>query len=154
MAQPAATPAAGPQADKPRGESSARRRIDDEHRRLNELLRSLTHSHDPVRLQTLLAELRELLVEHFEHEEAPEGLHELVTEGAAHRMPNLQQLFQEHRDILAKVDELGAGVGSIVDGAWHEVREGVSALAETLRRHERDEEELFSEAFYTELGRG
>ncbi len=154
MARPAQTSASGPQAAKPRSESSARRRIDDEHRRLNELLRSLTHSHDPVRLQTLLAQLRELLVEHFEHEEAPEGLHELVTEGASHRMPNLQLLFEEHRQILAKVDELGAGVGDIVDGAWREVREGVSALAETLRRHEQDEESLFSEAFYSELGCG
>jgi hemerythrin len=153
MARSAETSASGPAA-KPRGESSARRRIDDEHRRLNELLRSLTHSHDPVRLQTLLGELRELLVEHFEHEEAPEGLHEIVSEGAAHRMPNLQQLFQEHREILATVDGLAAQIGSIVDGAWREVRDGVSELAESLRRHERDEEDLFSEAFYSDLGRG
>jgi len=157
MARSAETSASGPAA-KPRGESPARRRIDDEHRRLNELLRSLTHSHDPVRLQTLLGELRELLVEHFEHEEAPEGLHEIVSEGAAHRMPNLQQLFQEHREILATVDGLSAQVGSIVDGVWREVRYGVSELAETLRpetlrRHERDEEDLFSEAFYSDLGR-
>jgi len=152
MARSAETSASGPAA-KPRGESPARRRIDDEHRRLNELLRSLTHSHDPVRLQTLLGELRELLVEHFEHEEAPEGLHEIVSEGAAHRMPNLQQLFQEHREILATVDGLAAQIGSIVDGVWREVRDGVSELAETLRRHERDEEDLFSEAFYSDLGR-
>lgn len=153
MARSAETSASGPVA-KPRGESSARRRIDDEHRRLNELLRSLTHSHDPVRLQTLLGELRELLVEHFEHEEAPEGLHEIVSEGAAHRMPNLQQLFQEHREILATVDGLATQIGSIVDGVWREARDGVSELAETLRRHERDEEDLFSEAFYSDLGRG
>ncbi|MCB1009612.1 MAG: hemerythrin domain-containing protein [Acidobacteria bacterium] len=153
MARSAETSASGPETQASRGESPARRRIDDEHRRLNELLRSLTHSHDPVRLQTLLGELRELLVEHFEHEEATDGLHELVTEGAAHRMPNLQHLFEEHREILKTVDALVAQIGAIVDGAWREVRDGVSDLAETLRRHERDEEDLFSEAFYSDLGR-
>ena len=68
-------------------------------------------------------------------------------------VPNLQQLFKEHREILEQVDALGAEVGAIVDGPWRKVRDGVSQLAETLRRHERDEEDLFSEAFYSDLGR-
>jgi hypothetical protein len=33
-----------------------------------------------------------------------------------------------------------------------EIGEGIHQLAESLRRHEAEEERLFSEAFYTDLG--
>ena len=153
MAGSAETSASGSGAPKARGESAARRRIEDEHRRLGELLRSIPHSHEPVHLQASLAELRRLLAEHFDHEEEPAGLHELVADGAAHRLPNLQHLFEEHRQILATLDGLEAQVARLVEGPWQSLREGISGLAETLRRHEHEEESLVAEAFYSDLGR-
>lgn len=150
MARPAET--SEPPAGAPRGGSTAHRRIEDEHRRLNELLRSLTHGHDPNRLLSLVDELKALLVEHFDHEEEPEGLHQIVGEGAAHRLPNLQRLFEEHRQILATVEALERRLGELVDGPWREVREAIASIAETLRRHESAEEDLFSEAFYLDIG--
>lgn len=132
--------------------SAARARIDDEHRRLNELLRSLDHSHDLGRIEKLLAELETLLVAHFAGEEGDEGLHQVVGEGAAHRLPNLQRLYDEHREFVTRIARLRAECAGLVDGPVRRLHDGISALAEGLRRHERAEDELFGEAFYTDLG--
>jgi len=156
MARPASTrpsPGAAPAAAvRSAASAAARRRIDEEHRHLNGLLRSLTHSHDPLRIRTLLAELEALLVAHFAGEEGDQGLHQVVGEGAAHRLPNLQRLYDEHRAFLAHLAALRADCAALVDGPIKQLHAGVAALAESLRRHERDEDELFGEAFYTDLG--
>ncbi len=131
---------------------AARRRIDDEHRQLGELLRALVHSHDLSRVETLLADLHSLLLRHFEGEEGEHGLHAIVSEGAAHRVPNLQHLFDEHRVILARVEELRAATASALAGPVARIGDGVASLADTMRRHEAEEEKLFVEAFYTDLG--
>lgn len=142
---------ARPSTATPRG-STARRRIDDEHRQLGELLRSLTHTREVGRLSAELGALRELLVAHFAGEEGEEGLHAVVAEGASHRLPNLQRLFDEHRDLLAQVDALAGDAAALAGGPLARLHEGVLALAESLRRHEAVEEELFSEAFYRDIG--
>lgn len=130
----------------------ARRRIDDEHRQLGEMLRSLVHTHDLHKVEKLLGELRGLLVLHFEGEEGAQGLHAVVSEGAAHRITNLQHLFEEHREILARLSELQATTTAALAGPVSEISQGISRLADTLRRHEAEEERLFGEAFYTDLG--
>jgi hypothetical protein len=135
----------------PRG-PAARRRIDDEHRQLGELLRSLTHTRELGRLNLQLGELRELLIAHFAGEEGEEGLHAVVAEGASHRLPNLQHLFEEHRELLAQVERLAADAAELAAGPIARLHEGVLALAESLRHHEAVEEELFSEAFYRDIG--
>ncbi len=130
----------------------ARRRIDDEHRQLGELLLSLVHTHDPHKVEKLLGDLETLLVHHFEGEEGGQGLHAIVSEGAAHRLPNLQHLFDEHREILARLAGLRTATSAAVAGPLKEIAEGIHQLAESLRRHEAEEERLFGEAFYTDLG--
>lgn len=153
MARPSARVTPAPAASKPASpRHAARRRIDEEHRQLGELLRALVHTHDPHRLDQLLGDLHALLVQHFEGEEGGQGLHAIVSEGAAHRIPNLQQLFEEHREILARLARLRAATAAALDGPLREVSEGIAHLAETLRRHEAEEERLFGEAFYTDLG--
>ena len=67
-------------------------------------------------------------------------------------MPNLQHLFDEHREILARLGELRAATAAALAGPVREIATGIHGLAETLRRHEAEEERLFGEAFYTDLG--
>ena len=131
---------------------AARRRIDDEHRQLGELLLSLAHTHDLHKVDKLLGDLETLLVHHFAGEEGSQGLHAVVTEGAVHRLPNLQHLFDEHREMLARLAELRAATAAALAGPVKEIGEGIHHLAESLRRHEAEEERLFGEAFYTDLG--
>lgn len=134
------------------GARAARRRIDEEHRRLGELLGALERTTDLTELAPRLAELRELLVAHFASEEGPQGMHDIVAEGAAHRLPNVQHLFEEHRAILVGLERLRDETVACFEGPVRRVLAGVAELAGTLRRHEADEEELFSEAFYSDLG--
>ena len=129
-----------------------RRRIDEEHARLRTLLEALEGCRDAERLDELLAELHTLLVAHFETEEGPEGLHEIVGQGAGHRMPDVQRLFVEHREILARVSALSAEVTACLEGPVRKLVESVAALVATLRHHEHVEEEIFTEAFYTDIG--
>ncbi len=136
----------------PRRGAAARNRIDDEHRQLGELLRSLTHTRELGRLNAQLGELRALLVAHFAGEEGEEGLHAVVAEGASHRLPNLQHLFEDHREILTRVDALAGEAAALEAGPAARLHEGVLALAEALRRHEAEEESLFAEAFYRDIG--
>jgi hemerythrin len=153
MARPAARTAASPT---PKNAAphrrAARTRIDDEHRQLGELLASLVHTHDLHRVEKLLADLHTLLVRHFEGEEGAQGLHSVVGEGASHRLPNLQHLFDDHREFLSRLDALQAATAAALAGPVKEIAEGIHHLAESLRRHEAEEERLFSEAFYTDLG--
>ena len=153
MARPSApvTPASTAKSPTPRRQA-ARSRIDDEHRQLGELLLSLVHTHGLHRVDKRLVELRSLLVHHFEGEEGGQGLHAVVGEGASHRLPNLQHLFDEHREFLARLETLRATTAAALDGPVREIAEGIHTLAESLRRHEAEEERLFSEAFYTDLG--
>ena len=102
--------------------------------------------------EKLLGELETLLLHHFEGEEGGQGLHSIVSEGAAHRMPNLQHLFDEHREFLTRLDELQTATAAALAGPVKEISEGIHRLAESLRRHEAEEERLFGEAFYTDLG--
>lgn len=132
--------------------TDTRQQIDDEHRHLNGLLAELTATSELARIERLLGSLRELLVKHFETEEAPQGLHEIVSAQAAHRLPNLQKLFDEHREILDRVDRLREATRACLDGPVRRVLDDVGALARTLHEHEAEEEELFGEAFYTDLG--
>jgi hemerythrin len=150
----AAAPAAPPAKTAPSPRSrAARLRIDEEHRQLGELLRALTHTHDLARTAALLDELQALLVRHFAGEEGDDGLHQVVGEGASHRLTNLHQLFEEHRQLLARLEAVRAEAAAALAGPVRRVNEGITWLAETLRRHEKQEEALFGEAFYTDLGR-
>jgi hypothetical protein len=134
------------------GSREALRRIDEEHRQMGELLAVLLSTTDLARVEPLLGDLRGLLVEHFAGEEGPAGMHEIVGEGAAHRLPNVQRLIQEHADILVRLDALTAEVAACAAGPLARALAGVADLVAMLRRHEAEEEEIFSEAFYVDLG--
>jgi len=130
----------------------SKERIDAEHRRLNEVLDELAAARDPQRLEDLLVTLRSLLIRHFATEEAPDGLHEIVAQNAAHRLPNVQQLFAEHREIVRRLDAVRDACAALRAGPFRELVERVAALAAALRAHEAVEDEIFAEAFYTDIG--
>lgn len=145
MADPTISAASGPEGD-------SRQRIDDEHRHLNALLVELESAREPERIERLLVSLRSLLIAHFATEEAPDGLHEIVSQNAAHRLPNVQQLFAEHREIVHRLDALRTQAAALREGAFRRLTDEVAALAAVLRAHEAVEDEIFGEAFYTDIG--
>jgi hypothetical protein len=132
--------------------AESRRRIDAEHRSLDALLAELVAERDAEHLEVLLEQLHALLVRHFATEEAPDGLHEIVGRHAPHRLPSVQQLFVEHREMLRRVDRLRDEASALVAGPLQRLREQVEGVATSLRAHEAVEDEIFAEAFYTDLG--
>ena len=148
----ARSPVSPPVTARRSGSREARRRIDEEHRRMGELLKVLVSTTDLGRIEPLLGDLRSLLADHFAGEEGPDGMHEIVAEGAAHRLPNVQRLIEEHTAILARLDSVTAEVAACARGPLARALAGVCELVATLRRHEAEEEEIFAEAFYSDLG--
>jgi hypothetical protein len=132
--------------------SAAKNQIEAEHRQLDRLLVSLAVSQDLVRARALLSELATLLRHHFETEEGPQGLHEVVGEQSGHQLATVQRLFDEHADLLVRVEQLRIEVADCLDGPIRRTLGGIAALVEQLRRHEADEDALFAEAFYGDIG--
>jgi hypothetical protein len=79
-------------------------------------------------------------------------MHEIVAEGATHRLPNVQRLIGEHAAILARLDDLTAEISACAKGPLARALAGVCELVAILRRHEAEEEEIFAEAFYVDIG--
>jgi hemerythrin len=131
---------------------STRQRIDAEHAALDGALRALVQTKDVAKLEQRLIDLRRDLAAHFAGEESVEGLHQVVAEGASHRLPDLQRLYDEHRRMIEDLDKLLKTARGALEGPLSELAQGVSRLVEKLRRHEQDEETLFAEAFYVDLG--
>jgi hemerythrin len=149
----AVPPVAAPPAPRPSDSKlDARRRIGEEHQALERLVGELLQTHELERLRTMLAELATLLRAHFETEEGPRGIHEVVGEQASHALPAVQRLFEEHRQILVQIEQLRVQVGDCLDGPVRRAIADVRALGELLERHEAEEEQLFADAFYTDLG--
>jgi hemerythrin len=139
-------------AEAPARRRETRRKIDDEHEKLRQILGALTRAQRLERTEEVLGELAELLVVHFAGEESSEGVHEIVAAYASHRLPDLQHLFDEHRELLALTERLRADVAACLAGPVRELRDGVTHLATRLREHEAVEDELFAEAFYLDIG--
>jgi hypothetical protein len=133
-------------------ETESKQRIQDEHRWLAELVGALESTRDLARVRVQLAELASMLRSHFELEEGEGGLHDVVGEQAGHRLAALQRLMAEHAEILVQVEQLRIAVGDCLDGPVRRVLSSVGELVARLRRHEADEEELFADAFWSDLG--
>jgi hemerythrin len=132
--------------------SAARDRIDEEHHRLRELLKTLNQSEDRTRLPSLLDELREVLVTHFESEEGPEGLHKAVQQLAPRHVHHVEEVIDEHTQLLDSLDDLRERARTMNEGTWPDVQRGVTDLTERLREHEERENELFDDSLLTDLG--
>jgi hypothetical protein len=133
---------------------SAERQVEEEHRRIKQLLGRLDKTSDLRLMVPLLQELRILLVEHFEQEEAADGFPMMIADPAPHHARILDQLFQEHKTILVNLDDLIEKALFCLDGPLAQVRHGVSDLCGQLRAHEATETELLTDTVYTDLGSG
>lgn len=137
----------GPPAD-------VRREIAAEHRQIRSLVTELEGTRDLEVLLPRLAELRGLLVSHFAREEAPGGLHRVVDRTAPRLAGPVQALFDEHRELLADVDELIERTQACLEGPIAEVRRSVTALCHGLHAHEAAETDLLAGALYDDIGGG
>ena len=132
--------------------SEARDRIDEEHHRLRDLLRTLDQTEDRAEIPVLLDGLRTLLVEHFESEEGPDGLHKAVQQLAPRHVHHVEEVIDEHKELLDSLDELRERARVADDGTWPDVCRGGTDLTQRLREHEERENELFDDSLLTDLG--
>lgn len=133
-------------------DGDARKRITVEHEVLRSSLDRLRDLTDLPSVITSLQSLRPRLVEHFQSEEAEDGLHHVVSENAAHLLPSVQRVFEEHRQFLADIDRLTAEAVKCWEGPVARILEGVRTLCDQLHEHETLETELLTESVYTDLG--
>jgi Hemerythrin HHE cation binding domain len=127
--------------------------IEQDHHSIKEVLERLDATADPNRLLALLDELRTSLVEHFAREEAPEGMHEIVSSMSPSSAASLQNVLAEHGDLLAHLDRLRQRTREIIEGPVAGLRADAAALSQSLRSHEARESRLFTDAVFTDLGR-
>jgi hypothetical protein len=126
--------------------------IEEDHKILRELLGRIEGSADLCQLQGLMAELKPLLVEHFEREDADTGFPDIVRSNAPDRMAVVEELAGEHDEILAMIEGLEGRIRELLEGPAAQLfREGVE-LAEKLRRHESRETDLLLDVMYTDMG--
>ena len=76
--------------------------IEQDHHAIQEILERLEAATDPGVLVPLFEELRAALAEHFEREEEPDGLHEIVASMAPNTVASLQNVLGEHQDFLTR----------------------------------------------------
>lgn len=122
-----------------------------EHRALVEALKALENTHDPGKLLLRLAELRGLLEQHYAGEEADGGLPGVIGANAPHLVAPMHRIFDEHRQFLFDLEELGAEARACVDRNA-ELHRGITGLVDRLRDHERRETSLVSDAVNTDIG--
>ncbi|MEE8526233.1 MAG: hemerythrin domain-containing protein [Thermoanaerobaculia bacterium] len=122
-----------------------------EHRALVEALEALEGTHDPGELRLRLAALRGLLEQHYAGEEAADGLPGVIDANAPHLVASMQRIFDEHRQFLLDLEQLGAEARACVDRNAG-LHRGITGLVDRLRDHERRETSLVSDAVNTDIG--
>jgi hemerythrin len=115
----------------------AQRVLDQDHERLHPIgWRIQQSASDGKALAAALEELNSALIEHFAHEESPQGLLALLGTNASAERQAFAEILAEHRSILANAQELlsqaRAGTGSPA---------GLAAQATMLTRFLGDHEE-------------
>lgn len=121
-------------------------RIEDDHHSVRGLVADIRETTELNKLNSLLGELRSILVPHFAAEEAPSGLQSVVLDAAPHYYVKVGRLLQDHSKILSELDALNDQVLGVLKGAAH--------LARHIAEHEREEADLLVDSLYTDLGTG
>ena len=97
--------------------------------------------YDPIRMPAALKELHTALTQHCAHEEAPEGLFDVIGERAPELRRKIQQLRAEHTSMLAELLQL-----SYLRGTDERLKDDVAQFRQRLLDHEAMERELFKQA--------
>ncbi len=119
----------------------AQRLIDEDHDRLHQITRRIRQTHDLSELADTLDELNAALVEHFAHEEHPQGLYAVLGTHAPEARRKFAAILAEHARILENVQSLvlkarGAG------GDHGSIAEQAALLAHILGDHEARENQV------------
>ncbi|HEY6105977.1 MAG TPA: hemerythrin domain-containing protein, partial [Anaeromyxobacteraceae bacterium] len=130
----------------------AQRVIDEEHERLHEITRRIRRTHDLGALAEALDDLNGALVEHFAHEEHPQGLYALLGVGAPENRKKFAAILAEHARILENVQSLVLKARRS-DGDHRSLAEQAALLAHLLGDHER-RENLVARAILGPAARG
>ena len=128
--------------------------IADEHRHLWETLTQVEQATDLTVLMPRLKVLREHLDLHFAEEEASGGLADAVGESTTRHQRQLEQLFEEHKNMLATVSDIMERSQAILDGPKAQILSDVRQLGQDLRTHERTETGLLMDSVLSDIGSG
>lgn len=109
--------------------------VGDGHHRLSDLLERLYGDEDEAEPDSI-DELRSFLVDHFRHEEGPDGLFESVLEEAPRYASWVEQLRREHQAFEAQLERLRE----------RPERADLDRFIEALRAHEGVEEDMLAGA--------
>ncbi len=127
--------------------------IDEDHREIKEILGRLHGTTDLHVLLPALEALRDALAEHFEREEEPDGMHEIISSMAPNTVASLQNVLAEHPVFTERLDGLIESARACLEGPLAEILRDTAALSESLHDHEARESALFTDAVFTDLGR-
>ena len=120
--------------------------LEKEHRRILKLIERL-RGHDSLDgLESLLDQLRTLVIVHFAREQLPDGFYELLGARAETRHEQMQALIADHGAILATLNALLEDVKNADTSAGPNLLEQTTQLTEQLYEHEHREHDFASAA--------
>ena len=120
--------------------------LEKEHRRILKLIERLRGHESLDGLDSLLEQLRTLVIVHFAREQLPDGFYELLGARAETRREQMQALIADHGAILATLNALLEDVKSADTSAGPNLLEQTMQLTEQLREHEHREHDFASAA--------
>ncbi len=113
------------------------------HLEIRRLLAMLDGGAPREELQNLLRRLRTGLGAHFELEEGPDGLFPALMEERPQWAPAIQELVQEHLEVMCLLGELGQAIAD-PEAARADVERAADAFERCIRGHEQREVELIN----------
>lgn len=146
-------------------ESSVTKRLAAEHRHLSKAAQQVRAlARDEVTpegfdfwrrdLESRLKSFRELLTDHFEHEEHGGFLRDVLRE-VPNSQAQVERLREEHGNIERRIDALLAELDELDDVTGAEALQGrVMEVTEVLAQHETEEQHLVQRTYYREYGAG
>ena len=120
--------------------------LEKEHRRILKLIERLRGHESLDGLDSLLEQLRTLVIVHFAREQLPDGFYELLGGRAETRREQMQALIADHGAILATLNALLEDVKNADTSAGPNLLEQTMQLTEQLREHEHREHDFASAA--------
>ncbi len=120
----------------------ASRDLEEDHHRIHGLVAEIRASRDRDRAVALLTTLGNDLAAHFDAEERPGGLYEVLGIHAPEFSRTLRHLLDDHFRLKATIVDLRDRVRAPSDPAFDMLATDVARLAAALGDHERREEEV------------
>jgi len=119
--------------------------ITEDHLRIRALLDGIHRIGDPQVLLPLLRELKGVLDSHFEVEEGADGLYAIVTEFQPNHAAKVDELLEEHHQLMSAIDTLIAECNACIAGPLAEIKRGVQALYSKIQDHDAAETEMLTD---------